>query len=248
MMNQEYKIELHAHTNFDPRDAIDYSAYDLINLAASHGYQALAITCHDALQWSEGLRQYASERGINLIPGVEATVEGYHVLIYGLKHYRPPMSFQQLRALRRAHPELLVVAPHPFFPGKNCLRGKLWEYRDCFDALEYSHFYSRQMNFNRRAEKFARQHGKALLGTSDCHMPDQMNKTFALVSASSNDFSSLVAAIREDRVRLVSSPFTHFELLRIFLTMVKISSLGRWLRIRARLADWQRFFSPQSEE
>ena len=53
------KIELHSHTDFDPWDQIDYSAYQLIDEAARQGFAALAITCHDALQWSQSLADYA---------------------------------------------------------------------------------------------------------------------------------------------------------------------------------------------
>jgi hypothetical protein len=221
------KAELHAHTRFDPRDAVSYSAFELIEEAAARGYQVLSITCHNALEWSDQLNEYATERGIWLIPGIEAEVEGVHVLIYGLKRYRPPMDFHQLRALRQAHPEILVIAPHPFFPGKTCLGPKLLEHIDCFDAIEYSHFYTRQVNFNRRAYEVAKKHRKALIGTSDAHMFEQLGLASALVSLEEKTYASFVQAIRRGDVALVTQPLGWIALARIFLKMVWISSLGR---------------------
>jgi predicted metal-dependent phosphoesterase TrpH len=223
---RELKIELHAHTDYDPRDAVQYSAHELIEKASQLGFQALAITCHNALQWSEELRRFAADKGITLIPGVEASVEGFHVLIYGLRHFRPPISFVQLHALRQAHPEVLTLAPHPFYPGKSCLGYKLLEHRDCFDGVEFSHFYTKIVNFNRPAVKFAREFRKAVVGTSDCHMMEQMGTTFAVVSPAVNDYASIAAAIRRGQVRLVTRPLGALEMIRIFSNMLKISDLG----------------------
>jgi predicted metal-dependent phosphoesterase TrpH len=227
MEKKELKVELHAHTNFDPRDAVEYSAHELIEKASQLGFHALAITCHNALQWSEELRGFASDRGITLIPGVEATVEGFHVLIYGLRRYRSPMNFAQLRALRQAHPEVLTLAPHPFYPGKSCLGNKLLEYCDCFDGVEFSHFYTPSVNFNRRAVQFAGDSGKPIVGTSDCHLLEQIDTTSALVFAPINDYESIAAAIRRGDVQLVTRPLGTFEMIRIFSKMLRISALGK---------------------
>jgi len=46
------------------------------------GYDVLSITNHDLCTFSERLVDYAADRGIVLIQGAEATIEGRHVLIY----------------------------------------------------------------------------------------------------------------------------------------------------------------------
>ena len=42
------KVDFHTHTADDPADRIPYTTHALIERAAEHGYDALAITLHDA--------------------------------------------------------------------------------------------------------------------------------------------------------------------------------------------------------
>ena len=79
------KVELHAHSADDPVDAIPHTTSQLIERAATMGYQALAVTLHDR---QLELCQYASlaaELGITLIPGTERTIEGKHVLLLNFR-------------------------------------------------------------------------------------------------------------------------------------------------------------------
>src|SRR5881275_1439263 len=43
------KIDLHIHTLDDPKDAVDYSAHQLLERARTLGFRVLAITLHDAV-------------------------------------------------------------------------------------------------------------------------------------------------------------------------------------------------------
>jgi hypothetical protein len=43
------KIDLHIHTLDDPKDAVDFSAHQLLQRAHSLGFRVLAITLHDAV-------------------------------------------------------------------------------------------------------------------------------------------------------------------------------------------------------
>src|SRR6267142_144063 len=75
------KVELHTHTSDDPIDPIPYSTFDLIDRAAELEYDALAITLHDKQLDVAIYAQYAASRGIVLIPGIERTIDGRHVLL-----------------------------------------------------------------------------------------------------------------------------------------------------------------------
>ena len=108
----DLKADLHLHTRDGDR-FIAYDARGLIDRAARDGF----------VTFSEDLGAYARERGILLIPGVEATIEGKHVLLYNIDVDPERIrTFADLR--RRRSPEWLVVAPHPFFPASFCLRGR----------------------------------------------------------------------------------------------------------------------------
>ena len=77
------------------------------------GYHALAVTLHDR---QLDLRRYASlaaERGVTLIPGIERTIQGKHVLLLNFSSAAEDVrSFDDLAVLKRREAGL-VIAPHP---------------------------------------------------------------------------------------------------------------------------------------
>ncbi|HVZ24094.1 MAG TPA: hypothetical protein VG871_23645 [Vicinamibacterales bacterium] len=153
------KVELHAHTADDPQDRIPYTTRQLIDHVASLGYDALAITLHDRQLDVAPLRPYAAARGVTLIPGIERTIEGRHVLLLNFRRGAEDVhTFEDLRRLR-AREAGLVVAPHPFFPGSSCLGALLDRHADLFDAVEYNAMFVRGVNFNRAAARWAAAHG-----------------------------------------------------------------------------------------
>ena len=87
---------------------------------------------------------------------MEAAIEGKHTLLLDMPYSRLRVrNFKHVRALKKDGG--LVIAPHPFFPAPKCLNGKLRENLDLFDAIEFSHFYTRTFDFNRKAVEYARQ-------------------------------------------------------------------------------------------
>lgn len=226
----ELRVELHSHTDFDPRDWIEHSAEELIDKAARQGVQVLAITCHRALQWSAALKDYAEASGVLLIPAVEASIEGKDVLIYGLEHFQHPMSFEQLRQLRAENPVVFAIAPHPFYPGP-CLGQLLFQYEDCFDAIEYCHFYTRQVNFNEKAVEAARRLNKPLVGTSDIHFLSQVGKTTSIIKVRERSLRAVSKAVKAGHVTLETRPLTTPELVSQVLEM-------GWMTAKSHLWRW----------
>jgi predicted metal-dependent phosphoesterase TrpH len=199
------KADFHIHTREDPHDFIRHTAVELLHEAARQGFDVIAITCHNKRLWNEDLRRRAEDLGIVLIPGVEAAIEGRHTLLLDMPYSRLRVrNFQHVRRLKRDGG--LVIAPHPFFPAPKCLKGKLRENVDLFDAIEFSHFYTQRVDFNRKAVAYARLMGVPLVGTSDCHRLWQLGTTYTLVDAAARTKEAVFDAIREGRVRVVTAP------------------------------------------
>lgn len=195
------KIELHAHTADDPIDWIPHTSLELIDRAAALGYGALAITLHERQLDLRRLLPYAAERSIVLIPGVERTIRGRHVLLINFKDGAEQVhTFDDLARLKQRQ-RGLVVAPHPFFPTTSCLWGLLKRHRDLFDAVEYNAMYTASVNFNRPAERWAARHGKPLVGNGDIHRLHQLGSTYSIVDAIP-DADAICSAIAEGRVKV----------------------------------------------
>jgi predicted metal-dependent phosphoesterase TrpH len=213
------KVELHTHTADDPLDAIPYSTRDLIDRAATLEYDALAITLHDRqlnLAWH---MRYAAERGVVLIPGIERTIEGKHVLLLNfVRGAEDVRTFADLARLKRRQAGL-VVAPHPYFPAPPSLWGKLAAHADLFDAVEWNAMYTPSINFNRRAERWALAHGKPMVGNGDVHRLRQLGTTYSLVDAES-DASAICAAVAAGNVQVVTSPLRTIDAVSVFSDLV----------------------------
>jgi predicted metal-dependent phosphoesterase TrpH len=223
------KVELHTHTLDDPIDEIPYTAEELIDRAAELGYRALAITLHNRQHPIERLEPYAAERGIVLIPGIEKTVEGRHVLLINFRRGTENVeTFEDLCRLRQRESGL-VIAPHPFFPASTCLLDNLDRYSDLFDAVEINAMFTSSLNFNRRAERWAARHEKPLVGNCDVHRLRQLGTTYSLVDAEPNP-DAICQAIRRGRVRVESRPLSWIGAAGILTSMV----VGQWWRRGAR--------------
>ena len=206
------KAELHTHCNLDPTDyrICEYSPEQLISRAAELGYEILALTCHNKDLWTQRLFDHAQQLGITLIPGMEVAAErSRHVLVYNF--HTGPENLNTLDKIRNlSREDTLVIAPHAFYPGFLCLRGRLEQNADIFDAIEYSGFYIRGMSFNRRSADFARKTGKPLVGFGDIHYLWQLNRTYTWVY-SEPEIPSIIGAVKEGLVRLRTSPLSPRE-------------------------------------
>ncbi len=201
------KVELHAHTADDPVDHIPHSTCQLIDRAATLGYDALAITLHDRQLDVAALRPYAAERGIVLIPGIERTIGGKHVILLNFSAAAGQVrTFDDLARLK-ARERGLVVAPHPFFPSPSCLRGLMHRHADLFDAVEWNAMYTRALDFNAAAARWAARHGRPMVGNGDVHRLYQLGTCWSAVDAE-RDPAAICEAIAAGRVRVVSRPLT----------------------------------------
>ena len=219
------KVELHAHTDDDPLDRIGHSTEELIDRAAALGYDAIAVTLHNRYFDYIPYAAYARERGVVLIPGIERSVGQRHVLLLNF----PPacadvQTFDDIAALK-ASSNGLVVAPHPYYPIPSALGTCLDRYPHLFDAVEVNSMYTRAVNFNRRAIRWAAAHGKPLVGNTDLHLLEQMGSTFTLVDAPAEP-DAIVDAIRAGRVELRTTPMSMFRAASIFSRMVAAGLKG----------------------
>lgn len=209
------KADLHLHTGDDPLDMVVHSNEELIDHAVELGFEVVAITNHDFMSHTDRLADYAASKGIVLVPGVEATIENRHVLLFNFDYWSdPPRTFEDLYRVRAANPQMLTIAPHPFFPSQFCLQSKLLDHLELFDGIEYSHFYLKNMNFNKRAVSLARRSGRTLVGTSDSHFLWQLGATHSYIEAKEKSLPAVLEALARGRVEVHTDPLRPSEVLR----------------------------------
>jgi len=220
------KVDLHIHTADDPADRIPYQTHELLDRAAELGFDALAITLHDRQLDLAPFRAYAAARGIVLIAGIERTIQGRHVLLLNYSRAAETVeTFDDLARLKeREHG--LVIAPHPFFPARSALRGLLSKYAHLFDAVEWNAMFTRRVNFNALGERWARRHGKPMVGNGDVHRLEQLGTTYSLVDAEPGA-DAICDAIAAGRVQVVARPLSMLTAAWIVTDLVVSTLLPR---------------------
>jgi predicted metal-dependent phosphoesterase TrpH len=215
------KVDLHTHTGEDPKDIVHYSAFTLIDKAASLGYDAIAITNHDAVLYHPRLLDYAREKGLLLIPGMEATLSNKHVVILNpaVQENVPERNIEDLPEMLQ--PDSLVMAPHPFFPQRRSLKKQFISILPWLDAVELSHFYTARIDFNRKAVQHARSQKLPLVGTSDCHILWEFGTTYSVVDAE-KDVVSIIQAVKKGRVEVFTAPLKSWQMAYILGKLAEI--------------------------
>ncbi len=233
------KFDFHLHTLDDPLDHhVYHTAFELIDLAASLAYGALSITLHDIQYENQATFEYAAERDILLLPGVERGIEGSHVLLinYPKKVTESIKTFTDLR--RAKTPEGLVIAAHPFFPGGVCLRDHLYKHHDLFDAVEISGFYHRRWDPNHKGRQAALKLGLPLVGNSDTHTLEQFGTTWSEIDCDKTP-AGLIQAIKAGKAMVMGRALTAGEM---GLIAYKVVARGymKWInykRVRGYVAQ-----------
>jgi predicted metal-dependent phosphoesterase TrpH len=212
------KLDLHIHTLDDPKDAIDYTAHQLLERARALGFQVLAITLHDTVFDRAEVFADAKEMGILLIQAAELRLRGADVVMLNVTRdeIAKLRDFDDLRELRsRRGGSLFTFAPHPFYVLGGSIGSRLIDEIDCFDAIEWCHFYKGWFNPNRRAKRVAESFQKPLLANSDAHRLAAFGSHYTSIPRpAALTAENVFAAIRQGPIRLTSPPSSLDEIAR----------------------------------
>lgn len=223
------KADLHLHAREDKQDAVRYTVKELIDHMASKNFNVIALTFHDQSYNSEEMNKYAKSKGILIIPGIERTIKGRHVLIYNLdpKKAEEIKDFEDLNKIKKDN--ILIITPHPYFyicsVGDKILR----KYINCFDAIEYSSFYQNFYNRNKPGIKTAKEFNKPIIGNTDAHDLRQIDNTYTLID-SKQEINSIIKAIKSNKVKLVTKPLPLSIFFKTLIDMILLSPIKKYRR------------------
>jgi predicted metal-dependent phosphoesterase TrpH len=230
------KIDLHIHTLDDPKDAVDFSAHQLLERARALGFRVLAITLHDAVFDRKEVFADAAELGILLIPAAEVRLLGADVIMLNVtaEEVAELRNFDDLRRLRsrRGH-SIYTIAPHPFYIFGGSIGSRLMAEIDCFDAIEFCHFHIGLFNPNRRARRVATRFARPLIATSDAHRLHAFGRHYtSMPMPPALTVENVFAALRSGPLHLTSPPSS----VRDFVSAIYFVFLAHPFRVRRKLA------------
>ncbi len=215
------KASLHIHTKEDFVDdyVVRYNIYELIDYAEKCGFKILALTGHKKFVYKKEFGEYAGDRGIILIPGIELHINRFlffsdHVIVLNCERdIERVKNFNDLARYKKDHPEIFVLAPHSGFGFLESISiNKLIKNIGLFDGLEHSWFYSKKINLNKKVEDVAKKFNKPLVATADAHVLTYFNTDYAVINAEQFDLSSVLGALRGGHVINITSPKSIFSM------------------------------------
>ncbi|MBI4440888.1 PHP domain-containing protein [Candidatus Woesearchaeota archaeon] len=228
------KADFHMHSSEDPLDwpAVKHTSFQLVDEAARLGYEVISLTLHETLHCPKELQDYAKRKGLLLIPGMEATVEGKHVLVLNPPEGTcNPSTFEKVEKVKAEG--ALIIAAHPYYLKSYCLGEKLREHIHLFDAIEHCHFYTNYLNRNKQALSIAEEFSKPMIANSDMHFFFQYNTNYTLVDAAKKK-DDVLEAIRKNKLHVQTRPLSTFEFSRVFGNIMLASTdprhvVNKWL-------------------
>ena len=230
------KIDLHIHTLDDPKDAVDFSAHQLLERARSFGFRVLAITLHDAVFDRKEVFADAAAMGILLIPAVEVRLLGADVIVLNVtaEEIAQVKNFDDLRRLRaRRGNSIFTIAPHPFYVVGGSIGSRLFAEIDCFDAIEFCHFHIGLFNPNRRARRVATRFGKPMIATSDAHRLHAFGRHYTTMPMPpALNLENVFTGLRSGPPRLTSPASS----LKDFVSAIHFVFLKHPFRVRRKMA------------
>jgi predicted metal-dependent phosphoesterase TrpH len=234
-MAVKLKVDLHIHTANDLVEIVAgrkklIPPKQIIDMAAEQNFDAIAITHHGVQYHENELVEYAEQKGLLLISGIETYIHKKHVLLINFSTKKHILTYKDLA--KHKNEDVLVIAPHPFYLIPECVGNDLIRYRDCFDAVEYCHYYFKWFNLNRKALRFAQQYNMPIVGSSDTHRRSQFGKVYSYVYAEEKSVSAIIRAIKQGKVEYVSHPLSFREF--IFETFWIIRKLPYMINIGFR--------------
>lgn len=233
------KASLHIHTSEDKKDGhmIGYNVYQLIDEAEKRGFKVLGYTPHKKFVFRKEFADYAKNKGLLLIPGVERGLGRFfnqHVIILNCDQtVEKVKTLKQLAKYKNQHPEIFILAPHPTYSRLISLGARnLKKYIGLFDAIEYSFAYSKKMNsHNKKAQAIAARYRKPIISTADAHVLKKLNTDFAVIDAVDFTITDVLQAVKYGRFANVTLPKPPFALV-VYYTNFIIKYYLKYIQVR----------------
>jgi len=200
------KVELHLHTSVSPDCLMSFET--ILRACKKRGIGAVAITDHNAI---EGAFDFQRVAPFPVIVGEEIRTSEGEIIGLFLKEWIPPgRSPEETIACIRSQGGLVYI-PHPMvnlLPG--AMRGAVLERIAAqVDIIEVFNARVTWPLYNRRAQRFAEEHGLRQSASSDAHAAWEIGHAYVEMEPFNGpeDFLSHLAQAR--LVRRLSNPWVH---------------------------------------
>lgn len=191
------KIDLHNHTTLSSTCSI-LDVHDLISLARERGLDGVCVTEHNTMEGGFIAEKIGREEGFLVLPAQEVKTQQGDILAYGLfEEGLRGIALSELCELAIERDALLVAA-HPFRINAHAIGRAIYDYADCFAAVETLNGNCSDAE-NGLAQRSAEELQLGMTGGSDAHSTNMVARYYTEFEDTISDIPSLLKALRGGR-------------------------------------------------
>lgn len=201
------KCDLHCHTGY----SYDSTAKpeEMVEAALQKGINCLAICDHEEIKGARKAVEYAKDRPILIIPGIEIKSKEGDILGLNIKEIIP--NKLSARETIKKIKELggLAIIPHPF--GWSCsFKGDLEDLIPDIDGLEVinASIFGRG---NKKALIFSQKHNLPVTAGSDAHFPNFVGRVYLEIPGDNLSIEEVLNQIKKGAVKIGGREAGFFE-------------------------------------
>lgn len=191
-------IDLHMHEMTFSKDS-HLKLDEMVLIAKMRGLQGICITDHDSMGLKEYAAEYSKETGFPIFVGIEYYSRQGDIVAFGIDTYPRERLDAQTFVDEVNRQGGVCFSAHPF---RNNNRG-LEENLNTVKGLHGIEVLngSTQMTANRLAAEYAERLGLAMVGSSDCHVPEMIGVYATYFPNEVRTMDEFVKAFKEDALR-----------------------------------------------
>jgi len=201
------KCDLHCHTGY----SYDSTAppEEMVEAALRKGINCLAICDHGEIKGAQKAMEYAKDRPILIIPGIEIKSKEGDILGLNIKEIIPNKLSAEETIKKIKELGGLAIIPHPF--GWFCsFKGDLKNLVSKISGVEVLNA-SIFGPGNKNALDFARKHNLPLTAGSDAHFPSFVGRCYLEIPSENLSMEEILNQIKKGAVKIGGKEANFFE-------------------------------------
>lgn len=211
------KCDFHVHTfySFDSST----SPEEMVDAALKLGIDCLAITDHNEIEGAKKAIEYAKEKPILIIPGIEVKSKEGDIIGLNVKEKIPPKLSAKETIKKIKEQGGFVILPHPFaFFCK--FKGNLKELIKEIDAIEILN--GANFGGHKKAIKFVEKYNLPFTVGSDAHFPELLGKVLLEVEGEKLKIEEVLEKIKNKKTKIIDNGIGFWEKIFDHLKRAKV--------------------------
>jgi len=200
------KCDLHIHTYYSHDSNASVKA--IINTAIKNGIDCLAITDHNEIKGSFETQQYAKDKSILIIPGIEVESREGDILALNVQELIPKNLSAEETIEKIKEQRGLAIIAHPF-SGRHAFKKDLKDFLDKVDGIEILN--ASILTGNKKALEFVKKHNLAFTAGSDAHEPKFVGRAYLEIPGQNLSVEQILEAIKNKNCKACGEEFSLIE-------------------------------------